>query len=251
MQAQTGTSPRNAPSLRPLFRHRFVVLLAALLLMLCSSPLWHLLAKAAHPTLATCLAILVFSLMLLSAVFAVAEGPRTTVLALSLAGTSILLQLANLWLDGQGTEIAHHIVSMLFLAYVILVLLRYLFATCRVTVDTISSSLCTYLLLGILWANAYSLLAVLDSGSFHYSYAQPSEQLHFGDQATVLALYYSFVTLTTLGYGDIVPASSTSRMLAAVEAIVGQIYLTVLVARLVGMHIAQSGGRLREETDEE
>jgi hypothetical protein len=53
-------------------------------------------------------------------------------------------------------------------------------------------------------------------------------------------LYFSLATLTTLGYGDIVPTSAVSRMLASVEAVVGQLYLTVLVARLVGLHIAHS-----------
>ena len=53
-------------------------------------------------------------------------------------------------------------------------------------------------------------------------------------------IYYSFVTLSTLGYGDIVPKVSAARMLAAVEAITGQLYLAVLVARLVGLHISQS-----------
>ena len=54
------------------------------------------------------------------------------------------------------------------------------------------------------------------------------------------ALYYSFVTMSTLGYGDIVPRSSLARMAAALQAIVGQLYLVVLVSRLVGIHIAQA-----------
>jgi len=68
-------------------------------------------------------------------------------------------------------------------------------------------------------------------------------------------LYFSFTTLTTLGYGDIVPTSPISRMLTSVEAIAGQLYLAVLVARLVGMHIVSSTGpeepRGHEPRDEE
>jgi hypothetical protein len=73
-----------------------------------------------------------------------------------------------------------------------------------------------------------------------------------GDTAV---LYFSFATLTTLGYGDIVPTSPISRMLASIEAITGQLYLAVLVARLVGMHIVDSTGqepiRDREPGNEE
>ena len=52
-------------------------------------------------------------------------------------------------------------------------------------------------------------------------------------------VYYSMVTLTTLGYGDITPLSASARALAAMEALVGQIYLTVIIARLVGLHMQQ------------
>jgi voltage-gated potassium channel Kch len=57
---------------------------------------------------------------------------------------------------------------------------------------------------------------------------------------SIYPIYFSLVTLTTLGYGDIVPTAAAARMLAAVEAVVGQLYLAVLVARLVGLHIAQA-----------
>ena len=56
----------------------------------------------------------------------------------------------------------------------------------------------------------------------------------------VLPLYYSFITLTTLGYGDVVPVSAAARMFAAIEAVMGQLYLAVLVARLVGLHISHA-----------
>ena len=54
-------------------------------------------------------------------------------------------------------------------------------------------------------------------------------------------LYFSFVSLTTLGYGEIVPAHAWTRLLSSVEAVIGQLYLTILVARLVGLHISQAG----------
>ncbi len=62
-------------------------------------------------------------------------------------------------------------------------------------------------------------------------------------------VYYSFVTLTTLGYGDIVPVNPSVRALATLEAITGQLYLTVLVARLVGLHITHSSQRRSEDQE--
>ncbi len=71
--------------------------------------------------------------------------------------------------------------------------------------------------------------------------------MRFGGDDSTAVIYYSFVTLTTLGYGDIVPISPAARVLATGEAVIGQIYLTVLVARFVGMHIAQEMARRLEE----
>jgi hypothetical protein len=68
-------------------------------------------------------------------------------------------------------------------------------------------------------------------------------QMRIGTGQPVGVLYFSFVTLTTLGYGDVVPTSPVTRTLASLEAITGQLYLTVLVARLVGLHIAESLGQ--------
>ena len=123
-------------------------------------------------------------------------------------------------------------------------LLRFLFSEQQVTIEVISASLCGYLLLGVLWAIVYSLLDLVQANSFSFPSAveelisnEPST-LRFGTERSATALYFSYVTLTTLGYGDIVPATTTARMLCTVEAIVGQMYLVVLVARLVGLHIA-------------
>ena len=80
----------------------------------------------------------------------------------------------------------------------------------------------------------------------------PGSLRHGQDQAFTAAemVYYSFVTLTTLGYGDIVPVSPSARALATLEALTGQLYLTVLVARLVGLHITHASRRRSAEDQE-
>ena len=102
--------------------------------------------------------------------------------------------------------------------------------------------MCIYLLLGVLWALVYSALELLAPESFTIMVAggAGNEAMRFRADQAIFPLYYSFITLTTLGYGDVVPSSPPARMLAALEAIMGQLYLAVLVARLVGLHIAQA-----------
>ena len=97
-------------------------------------------------------------------------------------------------------------------------------------------------MLGVSWSLAYSLIDVLQPGAFAYAHAGDTDawRLQGSGENSGYALYYSFITLTTLGYGDIAPVSMTARMLATLEAITGQIYLAVLVARLVALHIAHA-----------
>ena len=122
-----------------------------------------------------------------------------------------------------------------------------LFRQRTITTDLICASLCAYLLLGICWAFGYSLTEILEPGSFYISdvHGEASSTLNKSGAQLGFAMYYSFVTLSTLGYGDVIPVNSTSRVLAYSEAVMGQIYLAVLVARLVGLHISQT--LMREE----
>ena len=91
-----------------------------------------------------------------------------------------------------------------------------------------------YLLLGVLWATGYAAVNRLDPGSFAGLPESGSQDLGF------VWTYYSFVTLTTLGYGDIQPVSATARVLAFSQAIVGVFYMATLVAMLVGAYSAEA-----------
>jgi hypothetical protein len=123
-----------------------------------------------------------------------------------------------------------------FFSYVTVVLIRHIFLDSdRVDADLICGAISVYLLIGVTFGFAYVCLNALAPGSFsgvEAGLARPQELVRDFN-------YFSFVTLTTLGYGDITPQSYQAGVLAYLEAIVGQVYLAVLVARLVGMHIAQ------------
>ena len=127
--------------------------------------------------------------------------------------------------------------NMMFFAYAVLLMFRSVFRNNKISLNLIIGAICIYLLIGITCGMVYALLDRLIPNSFVFL-----NTTHVVSQMDALMqnfIYYSFATLTTLGYGDITPLSSPAKYFSVLEAVAGQIYLTVLVARLVGMHIAQ------------
>ena len=118
---------------------------------------------------------------------------------------------------------------MLFLALVAVQFLRFILRAPRVTGQVLEAGISTYLVFGLLWTMAYMLVGRLIPDAF--TFAAPDQSMNSSN-----ALYYSFVTLTTMGYGDILPVSRAARMLAILEATTGVLYMSVLIARLVGMY---------------
>jgi len=118
-------------------------------------------------------------------------------------------------------------ISCFFFALTAYILSRSLFRTHHVSQDTIKGGICAYLMLGFLWAILYSLCERMSPGSF---ISASSGEIQF--------VYFSFSTLTTLGYGDIVPVCQAARVLTNIEALTGQVFLAIFVARLVGLYIA-------------
>jgi len=187
---------------------------------------------------------LLFMAMLMSAAYAASRSRATVIAAWCLVTPVLLLWLIDLASGPGSVAIPRHAMGIVFVGYVVILMLRYLFSTIRVTTDTIAASLCIYFLLAILWAEVYSIMEILEPGSFRIAGSEQDVSLVLGAGGTAMALYYSLVTMTTLGYGDVVPSTAPARSFAAMEAVTGQMYLAVLVARLVGMHIPHSTGRL-------
>src|ERR1700736_401943 len=167
---------------------------------------------------------------------------RTAVVlsAISTIGACLPLAFPQHW-----AVLASHSSVILLAAFFCISILAYVLHSGRVTSDKIFAAICVYLLLGFVWTYAYALLDDMQPGSF----ADSTETGRTDDVAHVSQLrYFSFATLTTLGYGDILPRSSTARTMAVLEAMMGQIYLAVLVARLVGLHIVHaSSSRSRDD----
>ena len=238
-------------------QYRFAVLLAALLLLFFYGIFVELFATHLEPVVARVTIGSIITVMLFSSVLSVSKSRKSFRNAMILGVPAIVSELLDLYyVDKPLIQIASHVLTSVFLGYVILVLLRFIFASKRVTPNTIFASLCVYLLLGTFWAMVYSLLATWQpEDAFYYSLAlsekshaevsdsESVEPMRIGGMPTGLEFYFSFVTMTTLGYGDIVPVSAAARGLATLQAVVGQMYLAVLVARLVGLHVAGSVNR--------
>ncbi|WP_461536592.1 potassium channel family protein [Spongorhabdus nitratireducens] len=181
------------------------------------------------------------SLLLISSVYIFSHQRRVLITSAALAiptfGSTWFAQLY----PNPVISIFDTATNALFFGYVIAQLIAKVFSTRQVTRDTISGSICVYLLIGYFWTFLYLLCDHIWPQSFEGLSAgvMVSEYNYF---------YYSFVTLTTLGYGDIVARTPPAQSLAVMEAITGQIYLTVMVARLVGMHISQGISKQEQES---
>ena len=173
------------------------------------------------------------SFVFLSGIFAVSEKKHQPIIASLLALPIFTLMWTSYFVDIGGFELLQNFLSMLFMLYMVILFLGYIFRQDEITREVISGALAIYLLWGLMWTHGYSLLGHLQPGSF--SYPDTLAKLDFASFN-----YFSFVTMTTLGYGDISPVSPPARAMAITHAITGQVYLAVLVARLVGINIAQN-----------
>ena len=121
------------------------------------------------------------------------------------------------------------ICGILLLIMVIINTLAFIFKSEDVTIEVIYAAMLVYLLMALMWSFVYMLLVLINSASFNVTLSpDQGYQMRF--------IYYSFVTITTLGYGDITPTTELASSFSILEAVVGQLYLVVVVAWLVGMH---------------
>jgi hypothetical protein len=189
---------------------------------------------------------LLFSGVMIAGLVIAAEDRRTVGTGLVLGVPAVLLRWAVYVYPGEVAVLLSLASSTVFLVFTVVAVLLAVLREREVSIDTISGGLCVYLLLGLTWALLYAALEVMVPGAL-----VGGELTLASNEAGSLPvpggfdrlLYLSFVTLSTLGYGDIVPVTPVARLLTAGEAVVGQIFLAVFVARLVGLYIAREQNR--------
>lgn len=216
------------PLIRIMETSKFHYLLASLALMIILYPFIE--GRGFAENLFAVIILAIF----LSSLYSLDHSPRLRRFAYFNGGLMLIL----VTLSGFAKDIppAFGIVgafaTLCFFVLIAFAIIFDIFHSQEVTTDTISGAACLYLLIGIIWGEAYGLLEHLYPGSFYYSLP-----MKVGPRITSsFFTYFSFVTLTTIGYGDISPVSEGAKLLVIAEAILGQLYIAIFLARIIASY---------------
>jgi hypothetical protein len=175
---------------------------------------------------------ILLSLVLIAAVLAVSNRRSTLVVAVLLATPAII----GRWIDHFRPDLVPPavflIAGLVLVAFVVINLLRFVLRAPSVSIEVLCASISAYLMLGLAWTMAYWLVDQLTpGGAFSFNTNAGTRSMN-----GFTGFYFSFITLSTVGYGDITPVSRIARWLAAMEAMTGLLYVAVLIARLVALY---------------
>lgn len=169
-----------------------------------------------------------FTVVLAAAVMTIPGGRRLKLVALFSLIMAVAARLAFSLTGETWLEPLSYLFASAMLAWVTVFLFISLFETKEVTSTTLWQAVSVYILIGLTWASVFSILEGVAPGSFEDS-GLPDDTMNFHT-----LVYYSFVTLATLGYGDIVPMTQEARGLVIMEVLTGVLYMAILISRLVG-----------------
>ncbi len=212
------------------FKDRFLFLLISILCLLVIAPIFKDFIGI------RVLMDIFTTAILISGVYVVSKKRYVPLTAALLALPMLVSIWTNRFVEIPSLVLVGDCFGIAFLVFLVAVILSFIFRNQEVTINVIYSAIVVYLLIAIMWAFVFSVLESIHPGSFKIGEGQI-------EAGRPLFIYYSFVTITTLGYGDITPVTAPANSFSFLEAVTGQIYLVVLVARLVGIHIAQSMNR--------
>jgi voltage-gated potassium channel len=204
---------------RAYFQQRYTILFYSLLLTIAAGPLFTSMG------LSTDLIEFFFAINLLAAVIPIgSRGGRRLLLGILIA--ALIIRLTTGWLNQATFAVASLMIWTVVALIAAGTALRFAFGARSVERQHVDAALSAYLLVGVFFGSFYWLLEQIRPGSFTFA----------GDFSPNSGIYFSFVTLATLGYGDIVPRTDVARGLAIVEGVGGQLFLAVLIARLVSVY---------------
>jgi hypothetical protein len=228
---QSLNSPKTAPVASPrtgVFRFSTVEFLIALAFFLVSAPFVEDLPHGNFVDGS------LLTVVLISGMLAVGRSRKLLTTAAILAAPAVCARWTHLFRPDlpQQYFLAP---GLVFIVFLIANLLYFILRAQRVTTEVLCAGISAYLLLGTAWMFAYLLVSDLSPGAFVFTAGPDSGHV----LSSFNAYYFSFITLTTVGFGDIVPVSHTARMLAAAEATTGTLFMAVLIARLVALYSTQ------------
>ncbi len=214
---------------------KFVYLLLSLLFLMILIPMLY-----PYPLGQIALNVLLIITMLLS-LYTISQKRKLVIGALLIAVLTFITMVYSHLTRSSPVAFASLCLGFAFFMFTTVTILIQIFKEEEVTVDEIAAAISTYLLIGMSGAFLFGIIDYLIPGSIvSTTPVAPILSMHGGDLPYFADyIYFSFTSLTTLGFGDLVPASPIARTFSYLEAVIGQIYLTVLVARLVGLHISR------------
>jgi voltage-gated potassium channel Kch len=179
-----------------------------------------------------------FSVLLVSGVALVAKNRMTRGLVAGAAGVALIIHWTQHVVPGTGLSMMSAFSSLCFLGILAGVVFREVLNKGPITLHRVQGAVAVYLLLGLIWAFAYDMVLLSAPDAFHSSELTVQHKT-----VTPPLIYFSVMTLTTVGYGDITPIHPMARALAMLEAVIGQLFPVILIARLVAMELQFGNSR--------
>lgn len=217
--------------------HNMLVFLCCLLSLLLSFPFMHEWYSHYLVVIES-----FFTLLLISGIYISSRDPQILTISILIAVLSSVIIWFNFFINSNYLLITGLILQVIFFLITTFSIISHVLSFEKVNANAIYGAISSYLLLAIIWAIIYTALELAMPDSFQFPHVffhnnalLASHRFYFSQ-----FLYFSFVTITTLGYGDIVPLSLEARGFASIEAVIGQLYVAILIARLVGLHISHS-----------
>ncbi len=173
-----------------------------------------------------------FSVLLVAGVALVAKNRMTRGLVAGAAGVALIIHWTQHVVPGTGLSMMSAFSSLCFLGILAGVVFREVLNKGPITLHRVQGAVAVYLLLGLIWAFAYDMVLLSAPDAFHSSELTVQHKT-----VTPPLIYFSVMTLTTVGYGDITPIHPMARALAMLEAVIGQLFPVILIARLVAMEL--------------
>jgi hypothetical protein len=207
--------------LKTIYTNRDLFTLCWLIIIIIVFPLFE------RSAVGNILLVFLFSILLLSVLYDVSDHPRQVAIGLLLAIPLLLSAWTNVFLPSHDTLIAEVMATAVFLCYILVAILKRVFAAREVTITEIYRAVNVYLMIALTFGMVYLLIDLLEPGSFQFPY---------GEHTLSAIFYFSFGVLTTGGVGDIIATGPLLHSVVTIELVIGVMYMAVFIGLLVNAH---------------